>query len=149
MHGMPTWVSPVGVFVVAAVCVVLLGRVRVDRSRPRGVLRRARRLNAVRVLIVALLSDHDQVVLQEDLDRTLRALIVALELDHDLALGLAAPTSSVRVEVAAEDALVRHPAVQLKEGGVDAEVEDFLVVVDVENDRIVENQEICGSGVGN
>ena len=149
MHGMPTWVSPVGVFVVAAVCVVLLGRVRVDRSRPLGVLRRDRRLIAVWVLIVALLSDHDQVVLQEDLDRTLRALIVALELDHDLALGLAAPTSSVRVEVAAEDALVRHPAVQLKEGGVDAEVEDFLVVVDVENDRIVENQEICGSGVGN
>jgi hypothetical protein len=64
-------------------------------------------------------------------------------------LDFAAPTSSVRVEVAAEDALVRHPAVQLKEGGVDVEVEDFLVVVDVENDRIVENQEICGSGVGN
>ena len=108
-----------GAFAVAAAVFVaaLLGRVRVDRFRLRGVVRRARRLAVIRVVIRVVTIDKSEAMLQEQLERTLCTVAVALELDHDLALALAAPHASVprRVELAAVDALVGHPAIQLKE----------------------------------
>ena len=78
-------------FLVVAAVAKRLGPVRVDRTRLRGVLRRLRRARVVRSVTIILISDHRQVVIQEELDRALGALVFALELDHDLTLALVAP----------------------------------------------------------